>query len=140
MLHDSEAISAFRAACKVEICSATSADYGMKRGLRSPPFKSGLSSVLGPPVIQGSKVPLFSLSILNMIHWNSSTWVLSTMQTSRKQNESNGRFQAISKIKLVCPWECSDNKSSLNKRNGDGPHRTQPLPIPQMELPGIHEH
>ena len=35
--------------------------YGMKRDLRLPlyPLKSGSQSSLGPPVIQGSKVPLF---------------------------------------------------------------------------------
>ena len=88
----------------------------MERGLKSHAFKSGLPSSLGPPVIQGSKFPPFSLSIIH-IPWNNPNgelyeehiWVLSTIQTSRKQNASyKGRFQTISKIKPVRLLECSD--------------------------------
>ena len=74
------------------------------RGVWGPlRFKSG------PPVIQGSKVLPFNLSVSYIIPWNSLNgemnegyiWVRSTIKTNRKQNASNGKFQTISKIKLV---------------------------------------
>ena len=68
-----------------------SAMYVKKEGCEVSPFK------LGPPVIQGSYVPPFSLSILHMIPWNSLNIEMdeehirvgSTIQTNRKRNASS---------------------------------------------------
>ena len=116
------------------------------RGVWGPPFQTRSHSSLVPPVIQGSKSPPFSLSILHMTPRNifngemdgGHIWFWSTIKTNWKQNISNERFQTISKIKSVWLWECSDKRFSVNKRNGDGPHRIYPLPIQQMELPDVH--
>ena len=64
--------------------------HGINRS-EVPHFKSG------PPVIQGSHVPPFSLSILHINLWNSPNgeiderhiWVLSAIQTNKKQNATN---------------------------------------------------
>ena len=45
--------------------------YMAWRGVWGPPFQTRPFSSLGPPVIQGSKFPPFSFSILHMIAWNS---------------------------------------------------------------------
>ena len=45
--------------------------YMVWRGVWGPPFQTRPFSSLGPPVIQGSKFPPFSFSILHMIAWNS---------------------------------------------------------------------
>ena len=71
--------------------------YMVLRGVWGPPFKSVFPSNSGSPVIQGSKFPHASLSILHMIPKNNPhgkmdeghIWVWSTLQTNRKQNESN---------------------------------------------------
>ena len=71
--------------------------WGLLFQIRSPSY----SVLQGPP---------FSLSMLNMIPWNSpndkmdegNIWVGSTIQISRKQNASNRKdFEQISKIKLL---------------------------------------
>ena len=44
------------------------------------------------------------------------------------------------KIKLVLLRECLDKWFSVNERKGGGANGTHPLPIREMELPGVHWH
>ena len=77
--------------------------------LRSPNFKSG------PPVIKGSKVPHFSLSILNMIPWNSPNGEQDegdTFEFDQLYKQPESKMQVTGKIsnnniKSVWLWECS---------------------------------
>ena len=55
-------------------------------------------------------------------------WVWLTIQTNREQNASN----------LVWQQECPGKLFCVDKRNKDGSHGTNFLPIQQMELPGVH--
>ena len=75
---------------KCSILSSILYKHDSKRGLRLP-----LSNQV-PPIIQGSKVPPFSLSILHIIPWNSPNgemderyiWIWSTKQTGSKMQET----------------------------------------------------
>ena len=119
--------------------------HGMKRGLRSP-LSNQILLQFSSPSNSGLQVPNFTLSILHVTPRNifngemdgGHIWFWSTIKNRWKRNISNGRFQTISKIKSVWLWQCSDKWFSVNKRNGDGPHRIYPLPIQQMELPDVH--
>ena len=50
------------------------------------------------------------------------------------------KYQAISKIKLVWPWDAQTSNPVQTKKNRDSPHGIDHLPIGQMELPAVHKH